>query len=102
MLSRQEANVTMFAGHVVIAVFAEGDSNPLGLRNLVMPLRASNISYNDLRHIIIVANIDFMGKYVYFSFVELNTMNNVCKLNLLLLQRMGSTIKLAQNICSSW
>ena len=56
MITRQEANVTMFAGHVVIAVFTEEESNPVGLRTLVMPLRASNIAYNDLRHVIIVAN----------------------------------------------
>ena len=62
ILTRQEANVTMFAGHVVVAVFASNDSNPLGLRTLVMPLRASNIAYNDLRHIIILANMEFIKK----------------------------------------
>ena len=62
MITRQEANVTMFAGHVVIAVFAEDESNTIGLRTLVMPLRASNIAYNDLRHVIIVANLKFMER----------------------------------------
>ena len=52
----------MFAGHVVIAVFAEDESNTIGLRTLVMPLRASNIAYNDLRHVIIVANLKFMER----------------------------------------
>jgi len=60
LLTRQEATVTMFAGHIVVAVFAESDSPALGLRNLVMPLRASNIPYPDLRHIIIVGNIQFI------------------------------------------
>ena len=32
------------------------------LRTLVMPLRASNIAYNDLRHVILVANKTFMEK----------------------------------------
>ena len=36
---RQEATVTMFAGHIVIGIFADDDSPLLGLRNLVMPLR---------------------------------------------------------------
>ena len=62
ILTRQEANVTMFAGHVVIAVFADDDSNPLGLRTMIMPLRASNIPYNDLRHVIIVANLSFIKR----------------------------------------
>ena len=67
ILTRQEANVTMFAGHVVIAVFAEENSNPLGLRTLIMPLRASNIPYNDLRHVIIVANLSFMKRFSVLS-----------------------------------
>ena len=33
MITRQEANVTMFAGHVVIAVFTEEESNTIGLRS---------------------------------------------------------------------
>ena len=67
ILTRQEANVTMFAGHVVIAVFAEENSNPLGLRTLIMPLRASNIPYNDLRHVIIVASLSFMKRFPFLS-----------------------------------
>ena len=71
---RQEATVTMFAGHIIVAIFAESTDPVLGLRNLVMPLRskvereeeiprsprASNIPYGDLRHIIIVGNMDFI------------------------------------------
>ena len=30
--SRQEATMTMFAGHVIVAIFAEPDSPLLGLR----------------------------------------------------------------------
>ena len=36
---RQEAMVTMFAGHIVVGVFADEDSPMIGLRNFVMPLR---------------------------------------------------------------
>ena len=32
LLTRQEATVTMFAGHIVVAVFAEDDNPTLGLR----------------------------------------------------------------------
>ena len=52
----------MFAGHVVVAVFAEPDSPLLGLRNLVMPLRASNIPYTDLRHVIILGNKEWLSR----------------------------------------
>ena len=33
-------------------------------RNLVMPLRASNINYNDLRHIVLLGNINFIARWV--------------------------------------
>jgi len=61
-LTRQEATVTMFSGHVIIAIFAEHDSPLLGLRNLVMPLRASNITFNDLRHVVILGNQEFVRR----------------------------------------
>ena len=32
IISRQEATMTMFAGHVIVAIFAEPDSPLLGLR----------------------------------------------------------------------
>ena len=34
-LTRQDATVTMFAGHIVIAVFAEDDNPILGLRYIL-------------------------------------------------------------------
>jgi potassium large conductance calcium-activated channel subfamily M alpha protein 1 len=47
-----------------VAVFAEEDSPLIGLRNLVMPIRASNIHYNDLLHVVIVGNGDYLkSKY---------------------------------------
>ena len=36
---RQEATVTIFAGHIVIGIFADDSSPLIGLRNLLMPLR---------------------------------------------------------------
>ena len=35
----------MFAGHIVIGIFADDDSPLLGLRNLVMPLRCTPICF---------------------------------------------------------
>ncbi|XP_023325746.1 calcium-activated potassium channel slowpoke [Eurytemora carolleeae] len=65
ILTRQEATVTMFAGHIVIAIFSDETSPLLGLRNLVMPLRASNIAYNDLRHIIIIGKLNYVKREWY-------------------------------------
>ena len=62
LLTRQEAKEAKFSGHIVLAIFAEEDSTGLGLRNLVMPLRASNIPYNELRHVVILGNHSFLMK----------------------------------------
>ncbi len=43
-----------------MAVFANEDSQMMGLRNLVMPLRASNIHYNELLVVIILGNVDYI------------------------------------------
>ena len=63
LITRHESEKIVFTGHVVLAIFADDDSPVLGLRNLVMPLRASNIPYNDLRHVIILGNFTFLKKY---------------------------------------
>ena len=43
-----------------MAVFADADSPLIGLRNLVMPLRASNLSYHELIQVVIVGNVDYI------------------------------------------
>ncbi|KAI3422659.1 hypothetical protein GPALN_013157 [Globodera pallida] len=39
--------------HVVLCLFADKDSPLIGLRNFIMPLRASNFHYHELKHIVI-------------------------------------------------
>ena len=43
LFSRQEMCSMVHNGHVVVCLFAEHDSPLIGLRNLIMPLRASNL-----------------------------------------------------------
>ncbi len=45
---------------MIVAVFANPDSPLIGLRNLVMPLRASNIPYHDLLHVVIVGDKEYL------------------------------------------
>merc|ERR1712156_241070 len=61
-MERQDAAMTILQDHVIVAVFAETDSPLIGLRNLVMPIRASNIHYKDLIHVVIVGNVDYLKK----------------------------------------
>ena len=43
LFSRQEMASMVHNNHVVVCLFAEMDSPLIGLRNLIMPLRASNL-----------------------------------------------------------
>ena len=43
LYSRQEMAAMVHNNHVVLCLFAEPDSPLIGLRNLIMPLRASNL-----------------------------------------------------------
>lgn len=51
-----------FVGHVIVCVFATANSPLIGLRNFVLPLRASNYHYDELKRIIFIGNKDFLFK----------------------------------------
>lgn len=51
-----------FVGHVIVCVFAAANSPLIGLRNFVMPLRASNYHYDELKRIIFIGNKEFLFK----------------------------------------
>ena len=54
---------------MIVAVFAEPDSPLIGLRNLIMPIRASNIHYNDLLHVVIIGDADYLkSKFLKYPF----------------------------------
>ena len=59
---REEAAMKIFSNHVVVCLFADANSPLVGLRNLVMPLRASNFHYNELKHIVIVSDKEYVKK----------------------------------------
>ena len=48
----------------------------LGLRNLVMPLRASNFHYHELKHVVIVGSVDYIRR-------EWKTLQNLPKISVL-------------------
>lgn len=54
--------MTVLNGHVVVCLFADPDSPLIGLRNLVMPLRASNFHYHELKHVVIVGSVDYIRR----------------------------------------
>ena len=65
-----------FANHVIVCVFAEPNSPLIGLRNFVLPLRASNYYYHELKRIVFIGNRDFLYK-------EWKTISNFPKIYML-------------------
>ena len=81
---------------MIVAVFAEPDSPLIGLRNLIMPIRASNIHYNDLLHVVIIGDADYLKskflKYPNFFFLFINFF--------FILQKNGSYFKIClKSVC---
>ena len=58
----RQAAMTVLNSHVVVCLFAYCDSPLIGLRNLVMPLRASNFHYHELKHVVIVGNVNYVKR----------------------------------------
>jgi potassium large conductance calcium-activated channel subfamily M alpha member 1 len=75
-----------FFGHVIVCVFADPDSPLIGLRNFVLPLRASNYNYEELKAIIFIGNEEFLSK-------EWKTISNFPKVYVLSVSNMTEQIK---------
>ena len=74
--TRSEAAMTVLSGHVVVCIFGDVSSALIGLRNLVMPLRASNFHYHELKHIVFVGSIEYLKR-------EWETLHNFPKVSIL-------------------
>ena len=46
----------------MVCLFADPKSPLIGLRNLVMPLRASNFHYHELKHVVIVGAVEYLRR----------------------------------------
>ncbi|GAV00290.1 hypothetical protein RvY_11161-2 [Ramazzottius varieornatus] len=62
VMDRHQAAMNVLHGHVVVCLFADPESPLVGLRNLVMPLRASNFHYHELKHVVIVGNVEYVRR----------------------------------------
>ncbi|XP_029377145.1 calcium-activated potassium channel subunit alpha-1a isoform X2 [Echeneis naucrates] len=74
--TRSEASMTVLSGHVVVCIFGDVTSALVGLRNLVMPLRASNFHYHELKPIVFVGSLDYLRR-------EWETLHNFPKVSIL-------------------
>ncbi|XP_043993311.1 calcium-activated potassium channel subunit alpha-1a isoform X14 [Gambusia affinis] len=76
ILTRSEASMTVLSGHVVVCIFGDASSALVGLRNLVMPLRASNFHYHELKPIVFVGSLEYLRR-------EWETLHNFPKVSIL-------------------
>ncbi|XP_077115555.1 calcium-activated potassium channel subunit alpha-1 isoform X25 [Ranitomeya variabilis] len=76
LLTRSEAAMTVLSGHVVVCIFGDVSSAVIGLRNLVMPLRASNFHYHELKPIVFVGSLEYLKR-------EWETLHNFPKVSIL-------------------
>ncbi|KAL0964828.1 hypothetical protein UPYG_G00329550 [Umbra pygmaea] len=76
ILTRSEAAMTVLSGHVVVCIFGDSKSALVGLRNLVMPLRASNFHYHELKPIVFVGSLEYLKR-------EWETLHNFPKVSIL-------------------
>lgn len=74
--TRSEASMTVLSGHVVVCIFGDVTSALVGLRNLVMPLRASNFHYHELKPIVFVGSLEYLRR-------EWETLHNFPKVSIL-------------------
>lgn len=68
--------MTVLSGHVVVCIFGDVKSALIGLRNFVMPLRASNFHYHELKHIVFVGSLEYLKR-------EWETLHNFPKISIL-------------------
>lgn len=89
ILDRNQAAMTVLNGHVVVCLFADKDSPLIGLRNFIMPLRASNFHYHELKHVVIVGDAEYLKH-------EWKTLHNLPKISILNgnpLSRAGKSLR---------
>lgn len=78
--------MTVLSGHVVVCIFGDVTSALVGLRNLVMPLRASNFHYHELKPIVFVGSLDYLRR-------EWETLHNFPKVSILPVSAQETHVK---------
>ncbi|XP_029459119.1 potassium channel subfamily U member 1-like [Rhinatrema bivittatum] len=73
VLTRRMAQKLNLRDHIVVGIIGEISSTLIGLQNFVMPLRTSNYTYQELKHIVFIGSLDYMKR-------EWETIHNFPKL----------------------
>ncbi|XP_015448294.1 potassium channel subfamily U member 1 [Pteropus alecto] len=62
ILKRSDKSKHEFRNHVVACIFGDAQSTLMGLRNFVMPLRASNYTRQELKDIVFIGSLDYLRR----------------------------------------
>ncbi|XP_055423079.1 potassium channel subfamily U member 1 [Bubalus kerabau] len=62
ILKRTDKAKYEFRDHIVACIFGDAHSTLMGLRNFVMPLRASNYTRQELKDIVFVGSLDYLQR----------------------------------------
>nr|KAF6460439.1 potassium calcium-activated channel subfamily U member 1 [Molossus molossus] len=62
ILKRTDKAKHEFRNHIVVCIFGDAHSTLMGLRNFVMPLRASNYTRRELKDIVFVGSLDYLQR----------------------------------------
>ena len=56
LVTRKEIQQMNLRGHIIVCIFADTQSPQYSLNNFMMPLRASNIHYFELKHVVLIGD----------------------------------------------
>ncbi|XP_048369043.1 potassium channel subfamily U member 1 [Sphaerodactylus townsendi] len=62
LLKQKKKFVPLLRNHIVVCVFGNDSSPLIGLRNFVMPLRASNFTLTELKDIVFVGSLEYLER----------------------------------------
>ncbi|XP_016066434.1 PREDICTED: potassium channel subfamily U member 1-like [Miniopterus natalensis] len=62
ILKRTEKSTHEFRNHIVACIFGDAHSTLMGLRNFVMPLRASSYTRQELKDIVFIGCLDYLQR----------------------------------------
>lgn len=81
--------MTVLTNHVVVCLFASAGSPLIGLRSLVMPLRASNFDYDQMKHVVIVGDKEYIRK----EWQSLQNFPRITILDVSIMHKLKVTVK---------
>ncbi|XP_075580295.1 potassium channel subfamily U member 1 [Pelecanus crispus] len=62
LLSRKDQAAPNLQDHILVCVFGDADSPLIGLQDFVMPLRASNFIYHELKDIVFLGSLEYLQR----------------------------------------